>query len=87
MKRCSHDGSTNGPVRGDICITHGAKVERKHCSLEGCATFAFAQKGGVCKGHCSTIINANNDNAMIQQNVDVTLAIPSRESINHEEEE
>ena len=46
-KRCSHDGSTNGAVRGGVYITHGEKVERKHCSFEGCV--AFAQKGGVCK--------------------------------------
>ena len=78
-KRCSHDGSTNGAVRGGVYITHGEKVERKHCSFEGCA--AFAQKRGVWKRHAQQ----SNDTLMIQQNVDVILAIPSRESINYEE--
>jgi hypothetical protein len=84
VKRCSHDGCTNGAVRGGVCITHGAKVERKHCSFEGCAS--FAQKGGVCKRHGSTtIINTDNTNSpTIEQNVEVALAIPSRESINHD---
>ena len=86
-KHCSHDGCTNGAVRGGVCITHGSKVERKHCSFEGCAS--FAQKGGVCKRHGSTtIINTDNTNSpTIEQKVEVTLAIPLRESINHEEEE
>ena len=53
----------------------------------GCAS--FAQKGGVCKRHGSTtIINTDNTNSpTIEQKVEVTLAIPLRESINHEEEE
>jgi hypothetical protein len=36
----------------------------------------------------TTIFNTDNTNSpTIEQNVEVTLAIPSRESINHEEEE
>jgi hypothetical protein len=36
-------------VRGGVCITHGAKVEVKRCSFEGCTNGAV--KGGVCITH------------------------------------
>jgi hypothetical protein len=34
---------------GGVCVTHGAKVQRKRCSQEGC-TYR-AQNGGVCFAH------------------------------------
>jgi hypothetical protein len=32
-----------------VCIRHGAKVEPKRCSSEGCTNIVI--KGGVCKRH------------------------------------
>ena len=32
------------PVKGGVCVTHGAKVKR--CSFEGCTNIVV--KGGVC---------------------------------------
>lgn len=43
MKQCNYKGCTNGAVKGGVCKTHGAKVEKKHRSFEGCTS--QAQKG------------------------------------------
>jgi predicted carbohydrate-binding protein with CBM5 and CBM33 domain len=48
-KLCSHKGCPNHAKKGGVCITHGAKVERKQCSFEGCTN--HVQKGGVCIMH------------------------------------
>ena len=45
-KRCSFEGS----VKGGVCITHGAIMKRKRCSLEGWTNGA-ARGGGVCITH------------------------------------
>ena len=42
-------GCTNIVVKGGVCITHGAKVDRKRCNFKKCTS--YAQKGGVCKRH------------------------------------
>jgi hypothetical protein len=36
-------------VNGGVCITHGAKVEKKLCSFVGCTN--HVQNGGVCITH------------------------------------
>ena len=49
-KKCSHKGCNNGAIKGGVCVTHGAKVERKRCSIEGCSSNARG-KEGVCVTH------------------------------------
>ena len=83
-KRCSFKGCARKAVKGGVCITHGAIVERKRCNFKGCTS--NAQKGGVCRGHSSKRIKANNINPTLQPNT-VTPAIPSRQSINYEDED
>ena len=81
-KLCSVEGCARGAVKEGVCITHGAIVERKRCNFEKCTS--NAQKGGVCRRHFE--IKANNINPTLQPNT-VTPAIPSRQSINYEDED
>jgi hypothetical protein len=41
-------------VKGGVCITHGAKVEKKRCSFKGCKNRAV--RGGVCWTHGANVM-------------------------------
>jgi hypothetical protein len=43
-------GCANQAQKGGVCFTHGAKVELKRCSHEGCTKYPQG-KGGVCVTH------------------------------------
>jgi hypothetical protein len=45
--KCRSEGGTQ---KGGVCVTHGAKVDRKRCSFVGCKRFSQG-KGGVCITH------------------------------------
>jgi hypothetical protein len=52
-------GCTNQVQNRGVCITHGAKVEKKLCSFEGCTN--QVRSGGVCITHGATKRSVKNN--------------------------
>ncbi len=48
-KKCCVEDCTKFAQRDNVCIKHGAKVNRKPCSAKNCT--AIAQKNSLCCRH------------------------------------
>jgi hypothetical protein len=62
---CSVAGCSKWKIKGGVCVSHGAKVEYKRCSVEECSTFA-RRKNGLCEHHFNRSCSDPNQRCQFQ---------------------